>query len=176
MGGLVALDLALARPDLVASLVLVGAPVPGHAWSEEMKRFDEAEETALGRGDVDEAVELNLRMWVDGPHRAPDQVDVEVRRSVGEMQRRAFELQLAVGDQATGELLVSNLGDRLREVSVAALILVGELDCDDMLATAARLAAGIPGARSGSIAATAHVPSMERPAEFDRLVLDFLAG
>jgi hypothetical protein len=34
----------------------------------------------------------------------------------------------------------------------------------------------IPGARSARIARTAHVPSLERPADFDGLVLDFLSN
>ena len=40
---------------------------------------------------------------------------------------------------------------------------------------AARLEAEIPGARREEIVGTAHVPNMERPEEFDRLVLEFLA-
>jgi pimeloyl-ACP methyl ester carboxylesterase len=54
-------------------------------------------------------------------------------------------------------------------------VAVGELDCDDMLAIADRLAATIPGARHELLPGVAHVPSMERPAEFDALVLGFLA-
>jgi pimeloyl-ACP methyl ester carboxylesterase len=33
----------------------------------------------------------------------------------------------------------------------------------------------VPGARLERISGTAHLPSMERPAEFDRLVLGFLS-
>jgi len=43
-----------------------------------------------------------------------------------------------------------------------------------MQAIAGRLAREIPGARLATIAATAHVPSMERPHEFDELLLPFL--
>ena len=140
-----------------------------------MQRYDRAEEEALERGDLDAAVELNLRMWVDGAGRGPGDVDPELRRRVGEMQRHAFELQLAVGDEAEDELLTPDLGSRLDEIAVPALVLVGELDCADMQAIAERLDAEIPDSRGARIAATAHVPSMERPDEFDRLVLGFLA-
>jgi len=51
----------------------------------------------------------------------------------------------------------------------------GEHDQDDMHAIAETLRRGIPGAESATIAAAAHVPSMERPEEFDRLVGDFLS-
>jgi len=171
----VALDLALARPDLVSALVLVGSALDEHEWSDEMESFDEAEEAALERGDLDLAVELNLRMWVDGPHRDPGEVDPALRGRVAEMQRRAFELQLAAGDAAEDELLSGGVAGRLGEVAVPALVIVGELDLDDMQAIAARLEDEIPGADAARIDATAHVPSMERPQQFDRLVLGFLA-
>ena len=174
-GGLVALDLALARPDLVSALVLVGSALDEHEWSDEMESFDEAEEAALERGDLDLAVELNLRMWVDGPHRDPGEVDPALRGRVAEMQRRAFELQLAAGEAAEDELLSGGVAGRLGEVAVPTLVIVGELDLDDMQAIAARLEDEIPGADGARIDATAHVPSMERPQQFDRLVLGFLA-
>lgn len=176
LGGLAALDLAVARPELVSRLVLVGASLPDHPWSDEVRSFGEQEDAALEHGDIEAAVEANMRMWVDGPHRRPDEVDPELRRRVAGMQRRAFELQLPVWEDAEDELLAGDLERRLGEVAVPALIAVGELDVDDMHRIADRLAAEIGGARRATIAGTAHVPSMERPAEFDRLVLRFLAA
>ena len=53
------------------------------------------------RDDVDAAVELNLRTWVDGPRARPRGLRRPARR-VGEMQRRAFELQLPVWELHRG--------------------------------------------------------------------------
>jgi len=174
LGGRVVLEVGLARPDLVRALVLVAPGLPGHDWSKETVAGWAEEEAALEAGDLDAAVEVNLRMWVDGPRRGPDDVDPEIRARVGEMQRRALELQLPVGDNAEEELLVPDLAERLGEIGVPTLVLVGEEDLPDMHAISDRLAREIPGARHATIAATAHVPSMERPAEFDELVLGFL--
>jgi 3-oxoadipate enol-lactonase len=174
LGGRVALEVALARPELVRALVLVAPGLPGHDWSADAVAGWEQEEAALEAGDLDAAVEINLRMWVDGPRRRPDEVDPELRARVGAMQRRALELQLPVGDGAEEELLVPDLAERLGEIAVPTLVLVGEEDLPDMHAIAERLGREIPGARRATIAATAHVPSMERPGEFDELVLGFL--
>jgi len=174
LGGRVVLEVGLARPDLVRALVLVAPGLPGHDWSKETVAGWAEEEAALESGDLDAAVEVNLRMWVDGPRRGPDEVDPEVRARVGEMQRRALELQVPVGDGAEEELLVPDLAERLGEIGVPTLVLIGEEDLPDMHAISDRLAREIPGARQATIAATAHVPSMERPAEFDELVLGFL--
>jgi pimeloyl-ACP methyl ester carboxylesterase len=175
MGGRVALEVALAHPQLVTALVLVGSGLPGHSWSREMNEADEEEEAALRRGDIEAAVEVSLRTWVDGPRRGPEDVDPAVRASVAEMQRRAHELQLPVIDTAEEESLVPDLLDRLGEIRARTLVVVGREDLPDIHAIADRLAREIPGARRATIADAAHVPSLERPAEFDELVLTFLA-
>jgi 3-oxoadipate enol-lactonase len=174
LGGRVALEIALAAPERVAALVLVGSGLPGHDWSEELKATWKEEESALRAGDLDEAVEVTLRTWVDGPRRTPEDVDADVRARVAEMQRRAFELQLPFEDEAEEELLVEDVAPRLGEIQAPTLVLVGEEDVADIHAIADRLAGEIPGARRSTIANTAHVPSMERPGEFDDLVLGFL--
>jgi 3-oxoadipate enol-lactonase len=173
LGGRVALEVALAQPERVSALVLVGSGLPGHDWSEELKATWEEEEAALRAGDLDGAVEVSLRTWVDGPRRRPEDVDPEVRRRVAEMQRRALELQLAVEDDEE-ELLVDDVGQRLGEIKAPTLVLAGEEDQPDIHAIADRLAREIPSARRAAIPNTAHAPSMERPREFGELVLDFL--
>ena len=167
---------ALRRLAIFSSaLVLVGSALPGHDWTEETQAGWAEEEAAIEAGDLDAAVEVNLRMWVDGPGRKPADVDGAVRDQVGEMQRRAFELQIPIGEEAEEEPLVPDLVERLGEIDVPTLIIVGEEDRPDMHSIADRLEASIPHARRTTIPATAHVPSLERPAEFDRLVLEFLS-
>jgi 3-oxoadipate enol-lactonase len=174
LGGRVAMEVAVARLELVRALVLVAPGLPGHEWSEEIVAGWDDEEAALEAGDLDAAVEVCLRTWVDGPRRSPEDVDRGVRARVAKMQRRAFELQLPFEETAEEELLVPDLAQRLGEIRVPTLIVVGEEDTPDMHAIADRLAREIPGARRATIANTAHVPSLERPREFDELVLPFL--
>src|SRR5437773_6536085 len=85
LGGRVALEVALAQPERVAALVLVGSGLPGHDWSAEMIANWEREEAALRAGDLDGAVEISLQTWVDGPRREPGDVDPAVRARVAEM-------------------------------------------------------------------------------------------
>jgi 3-oxoadipate enol-lactonase len=144
LGGRVALEVAVAHPQLVDALVLVDAALPGVTWSQELRAFWAEEDAALERGDLDAAVEVNLRMWVDGPRRPPTTVDAAVREHVRQMQRRAFQLQLPVWEDAEEELLVSDLERRLSEVRAPALVLVGEEDVSDFHQIAAQLSAGDP--------------------------------
>jgi len=174
LGGAVALDATVARPELVSALVLVAPGLRGHDFSDETKAGWAEEEAALERGDIDEAVEVNLRMWVDGPSRSPEDVDPELRSRVGKMQRRALEIWRDAGEEGEHQPLAEDWGDRLGEISVPTLVIVGELDRPEMHEIADRLEVEIPNARRETIPGTAHVPSMERAREFDRLVLDFL--
>jgi len=176
LGGAVAMETTIARPDLVSRLVLAGPGLRGFEMNDETKAGWAEEEAALERGDDDAAVEVNMRMWVDGPSRSPDQVDPEMRRKLGEMQRRAIELWRESGEEdGDHRPLVEDWGDRLAEIAVPTLILVGELDRPEMHAIAERLEAEIPNSRRETIAGSAHVPNMEQPEEFDRLVLEFLS-
>ena len=174
LGGRVALELAVGRPDLVRALVLVAAALPGVDWSQEVRAFGAAEDDAMAAQDLDEATELNLRMWVDGPHRTAEEVDPAVRAAVAEMQRRALELQAPHWDVLEEEMLVPNIDERLDAVRAAALVLVGEGDVDDFQQLATRMADEIPGARLHTILGAAHVPNLEQPLAFDAVVLEFL--
>lgn len=174
--GRVALEVAQVRPELVEALVLIGATLPGHDWSREVRAFMAEEDEAVRRGDLDGAVEANLRMWVDGPGRAPGTVDPRVRERVRQMQRRAFELELAAGEAAHEQPLVADVGRRLGEVVAPTLVVVGEHDAADVHAIAERLTRQLPDARRVVVPGAAHLPSMERPAEVNDLVLGFLAA
>jgi 3-oxoadipate enol-lactonase len=175
LGGSVAMEATIARPDLVSKLVLVAPGLRGFEMNDETKAGWAEEEAALERGDDDEAVEVNLRMWVDGPSRSPDDVDPELRRKVGEMQRRAIDIWREAGEEGEHEPLVEDWGERLGEIAVPTLVLVGDLDRAEMLEIADKLEAEIPNVRRSTIAGAAHVTNMEQPEEFDRLVLEFLA-
>jgi 3-oxoadipate enol-lactonase len=175
LGGAVAMETTIARPDLVSRLVLVAPGLRGFEMNDETKAGWEEEEAALERGDVDAAVEVNMRMWVDGPSREPGDVDPALRTKVAEMQRRAIEIYLEAGEEGEHQPLVDDWGSRLAEISVPTLVIVGELDRPEMLEITERLEAEIPDARRVTIPGTAHVPSMERAEQFDRIVLDFLS-
>lgn len=175
MGARVALEVTLARPQLVSALVLVGAAMPAEGWSQAVRSYGAEEGRLVEAGDLDAAAELTVRFWVDGVGRGPEDVDAEVRRKVSEMQRRAYEHWLDVGDAAEERELVEDAGERASEVRAPTLIVVGEHDQADCNDTAERLGREIPGARLERMAATAHAPSMERPEAFDALVVPFLA-
>ena len=174
-GAGVAVEAALVRPGLATSLLLTA---PGGSLIAEptpqLREFFAAERQALAADDLDAAVEANLRWWVDGPHRAPGTVPAAVREQVAAMQRRAFELTAGWDEVPEAELDPPAL-ERLGDITVPVLVLVGELDLDAIADTAARLAAGLPEARQVRWPDVAHLPSLERPDDFTALLRQWLA-
>ena len=171
-GAMVALDLTLAHPERVASLVLVAPSVGGTEPSEQIRRFFQEEDALVEKGDLQAATELNLRLWVDGPQHTPDQVNPSVRQRVYDMQYHAFTIPMPEG--ADEQKLQPPAITRLAEVRVPTLIVVGDLDLAEKLNLSTHLVSSIPGARQEVITGAAHMVSMERPQEFNRVVLDFL--
>jgi 3-oxoadipate enol-lactonase len=161
-GGQVCLELAAARPELALGLVLLAAVIPGHSWSREAEAFFEEEERLLEAGGIDAATELNVSFWAGG-------AEPSVKMLVGEMQRRAFELQLGSDAEVTEPERIE-----LGSITAPALVMTGDRDIDDFQRIGDRLAAELPGARRATIAGAGHLPALERPRETAVLLADFL--
>jgi pimeloyl-ACP methyl ester carboxylesterase len=156
----------------VERLILVSPSVGDGGQSAEIRAFGEREEAALERGDLDAATEENVRFWVDGPHRTAEQVNPAVRKLVAAMQRRAFEHEIPEG--LSLDRLDPPARDRLGEVAAPTLIVAGALDVEHVLGTARRLEKEIPGARLEILEGAAHMPTLERPEPWMRLLREFL--
>jgi 3-oxoadipate enol-lactonase len=177
LGGRVALELALYRPELVERLVLIAPGLPGWAWSPETRAGWAKEEAAYESGDFEAAAEAALRLWVDGPRRTPEEVDPEIRTAVAEMVLRSYEMQ-AHGWEAGAreeEILDPPVTLRLQEIRCPTLVIVGGEDVADMRSIAAHIADSVNGARLVEVPGAAHLPSLERADEINALLLSFLA-
>ena len=161
-GGWVCLQLAVARPELVTDLVLLGAPLPDHEWSEEIEQVRREEwRLAEEERDLRAAAVLMADFWLEAP---------EPRERVIEMQQRAYEQQL--GSEA--EIDEPESID-LSRITARTLVGVGELDKPDFHAIAERLAREIPNAESVAIPGAGHLPSLERPEATASVICRFLS-
>lgn len=169
-GAGVAAEVALTRPEVTASLLLVS---PGGCLltdeTDQLRAFTAAEDSALEAGDLDAAVEANLSWWVDGPQRGADAVDSTLRSLVGRMQRRAFELT-ADWDDIDEIELDPPAAARLHEITAPTLVVVGALDMDSVMAAAHRTVECVAGARLVEWPDVAHLPPLEEPAAFTALL------
>ncbi len=180
MGGTMVLDFALDNPDRLRSLVLIAPGLSGYEptraemfegpalISESFGAYGEAFEG----GDIDALNELLLRVWVDGVGREGG--DASVRRQVGEMNSDVIRRELARGE-IEDVPLTPPAARRLDEIQVPVLVVVGEHDLPVTHRVAGLLVDGISNAELSVVPATAHLPSLENPELFNRLLRDFLA-
>ncbi len=172
MGARVAVELALERPNLVRALLLVAPGLfRGLPPSEPLAAGWRAMEQAYEAGDTDRMLELELGLWVDGPRRSPHQVEPSLRERVRDMNAVAYRLEaLASGRQSLSPPAV----ERLNELKVPTLVVVGDEDQRDILDIADYLVDQISDAREVVVRDAAHMLTMERPEEFNALVVEFV--
>jgi pimeloyl-ACP methyl ester carboxylesterase len=169
MGGETAIDLALAHPDRVAGLVLIGAAIRGAPYPDiEQGRTAELNariEAAAAVGDVDEVGRLEAWMWLDGTGAEEGRVGGPARELFLDMNRRALRAD-DPGEQAE----ISPAWPRLGEIPVPTLVMIGRLDAEDVQAIDEQAAGIIPAARLTFLDGVAHVPHLEGdPATLDEI-------
>lgn len=172
LGGRIAIDFALAHPERVGKLVLAAPGISGKPFHDPFILENLAELLAAKeKGEHERAVEHILRMWVDGPHRTPERVDPAVRGFCRELNFASVTRPEGAGHSFATEF---GAADRVGELRAETLLLVGELDCADMLDTAGLIERAAPRVQRHTLPGVGHMINLEAPAEFGRLVLDFL--
>ncbi|HEY1386957.1 MAG TPA: alpha/beta hydrolase [Ktedonobacterales bacterium] len=177
MSGTIMLDFALEHPEMVSTLVIVSSSPSGYQPEgdpppELMEMFPAAKE-----GNTARVSELQMRLWIDGPTRQPEQSNQDVRQRAAAMNRIPVERgTFFTADLQPVDPLTPPAIDRLGDVHIPALIMAGALDYPTTIRAADIMAEGIPGARKHLFTSSAHLPNMEEPDEFTQVVLDFLAG
>ena len=172
-GGNVAVDFALTYPDQISALVLVCTLAGMTEPSPGLREIWRSTDAALAAGEIEHGAELEIRAWVDGPRRAPNEVDARVRGAVRVMNRRIWERSVTEPGPKSSEPPIDRVA-RLGELSAPTLLITGAFDQPDVAASMNRLARDISHAERLLIANAAHFPNLERPAEFNAAVLDFL--
>lgn len=161
LGGAVALDLAVARPERVAGLVLLapgitGGPEP--TLSAQEKRLSELIDAATSAGDLDEANRYEVWFWLDGPDQPEGRVGGAARALALEMNRTILGHG---GDEEFDESI--NAWHQLGELTLPVTVAVGEYDATFIADHARQLAASVPGATYLDLAGSAHLPYLDVP-------------
>jgi 3-oxoadipate enol-lactonase len=165
LGGMIGQHLALSHPEVLSSLVLcdTGARMPPEA------RFlwDERIEEAAEHGMEPSAASAPGR-WFTSPFlgQHPEVVH-RVQAMIAATDPRGF-INCARAIQGM------DLLDRLSEIRVPTLIIVGEADPGSPVAAAQAMRDHIPGAKLVVLRSASHLSNLEQPEAFDRALSDFL--
>jgi pimeloyl-ACP methyl ester carboxylesterase len=171
LGGRIAFDFAVSRPQRVWALCAAATGISGMTFTDPYI-IERNQEQARAAQEQDAAafVEAFLRAWVDGPHRQPGDVPASVRVRCADMAAN----NVAQHATAQGRMLERDAVHRLGEVTAPTLLLLGDADSADIVAVTQRAAREIPGARQVDIPAAGHMLNLEQPDAFNAALLAFL--
>ncbi|MDO3703879.1 alpha/beta hydrolase [Micromonospora sp. C28SCA-DRY-2] len=173
-GGAVAVDTALAHPERVTALALLGSAISGHEWSEQANELWDQLVGEVDQEDFAASAAAEVRFWVVGPGRRPEDVDPELLAFAREMDQRALAAEQALSAVDVAELDPPAIG-RLGELRMPVLVTAGAADVPDISRLADRIAAEAPDAvRLPDVPDAAHLLPLERPEPVNAALLDFL--
>lgn len=170
MGGSIALDFALAYPEATRSLIVVPGGVGGHDLPESFERGFEEFVSAARDGDFERAINLVM----DFPPMRPAGRIPEVRSTLTSMMNDYTWVNL-LEEYGDYEELQPSAWERLEEIPCQTLIVCGELDIEEFREEGEILARKIPRAELVTIPGAGHMVNLEAQAEFNAVVLGFLA-
>jgi 3-oxoadipate enol-lactonase len=173
IGGRTAIDFTLEHPDRVSKLVLVGAGVSGDRSDDEPSQVYSEVAAAAKANDLVALNEAEMKLWLVGPGRSRAHVDKRLRDLFLDMNGRVLQSDF---DNAPMQKAEPPAVQRLGEIKAPTLVVVGDHDLPDIHKTAGLLTSRINGARMVILPDAAHLPNLEHPEEFNRLLLDFLNG
>jgi len=148
-GGATSIDLALAQPERVAGIVLLGSGLTGYLFPPDLE-FYRAGEALIANRDIDGIAALVGNRWA-GAGLIPG-IEEELRT----LARRWLEPH----DFKRPDPPAVN---RLEEVSVPATLMVGDLDYPPLIKLNEEIAARIPGCRLIRLPGADHYPQYRAP-------------
>ena len=157
-GGWIALDFAIQHPSMVEKLVLVDAA--GLAWLHPVPELDPSSLAATRT--LIESVFYDKKMVSDG---AVQQVFTDRMRN-----NDGYTIHSAVAGFATPQFE----DGKLASIHAPSLVMWGRQDELIPLASGEKLRDGIRGAKLVVFEQCGHVPQIEKSAEFNRALLEFL--
>jgi 3-oxoadipate enol-lactonase len=167
MGGMIGQHLALRAPRRIDRLVLAdtSSRYPADVlpvWAERIRVVREQ--------GMEPMIVPTLERWFTAPYRA---AHPDVMERIGSLIRSTPVEGYIACCHCIPRLDVT---ERLRQLRLPVLVIVGDQDAGTPPAMAEEIAAAIPGARIERIAEGAHLTNIEQAAGFNRLLLEFLAG
>jgi tetratricopeptide (TPR) repeat protein len=169
-GGGLAIDYTIEHHDRVSALVVVGAVVSGFGYSDHFL-------TRGGRltfSDYADPEKLMKYLILEDPYEIAPQ-NSEVRADLWTLME-SYPQNINFTKNRLAVLPERPAIDRLNEIGIPTLIVVGEFDIPDVFVHAGAIESGVPFAQKVIIRNAGHLVPLEQPEQFNEHVLEFMNG
>lgn len=176
LGGIIAVEFTLEHPEMVDALILEGTPIPGYplelACTPQQLQELKQRWTPFAQATREKNTASMVDFLMADPTLMPSPQYPVARQHVRQM---LTEYSFAwVLNPAPKQELVPPAYERLTDIHIPTLLIVGSEDHFQLHDSADRLQQAIIGSKLIKIAETHHMPNIEKPEQFNQIVLDFL--
>lgn len=168
MGGSIAIDFTLQYPELVQCLVLSGSSLNGY----KLNADETAKQMSLAGMSIakkDENLIQSVEFMLDNPI---------WRQSNWKAHQRLKDMFMSTSlEWALEDIeIIANppASERLSEISKETLLVIGSEDSQPIKEVIKVLELGITNAKKVQIEGTGHLPNLDKPDEFNKIILEFL--
>lgn len=170
LGGMVAIDFTLEHPEMVEKLILPASSLRGYQSPRNEKTL------AIYRAAEEQGMEKAIEMWLDHQLFATGKNNPDYQRRTRQMLTDNFRTWGPTPAPIVWNWPQPPSIERLAEIKKPALIIIGDRDVSNIIAIADVLQARIAGATKVVMTGVSHHLNMEKPKEFNRVVMDFMKG
>lgn len=170
MGGSIAIDFTLQYPELVQCLILSGSSLNGYNLkADETTRQMSLAGMSIAKKDENliQSVEfmLNNPIWRQANWKARERLkDMFMNTS---LEWALEDIEIIANPPAS---------ERLFEISKKTLLIIGSEDSYPIKEVVKVLESGITNAKKVQIEGTGHLPNLDKPEEFNKILLEFLCS
>jgi pimeloyl-ACP methyl ester carboxylesterase len=171
LGGGIAVDFALQHAERISKLVLVGPSIGGMNAGRKYPDLFAEVRAADEANDLEALNNAEMHLFLDGPRRRRGYVRQPLRELFLDMNGSNMNVDWTT---APTDDLEPPAAERLHEITAPTLVVVGDEDLPPVFDQVELAMEKIPHARKAVIHDAAHLPNLEHPEEFNRIVLEFL--
>lgn len=168
VGGNLGMDFTLAYPEMVNKLLLVSTGLLG--WSDFSPERQKYNAELRECSNQEKIIELMCKAWVAGPFRSTDEINQDILDKYSLMLTDNLARENGNGKMILPE---TKTLDRVENISAPTVIVSPDVDFPDFIKIADFLHEKIKHSQKVVLPGTAHMLNMEKPYEFNELVIKF---
>lgn len=168
LGGGAAINFALSFPGIAKALVLVAPSLGGFRWSSNFANAQASLQAKAREKGIEVAREIWLRQTIFRHAMGNKNIGLRLREMIGRYSGWHWT------NADLGKPLMPPAIERLEEIGIPTLVIIGDKDANDQLQIADTLEHRVPGSKKIVFPGAGHLVNMEAPVLFNQCVLEFL--